>query len=170
MVYKNSKLKWDKKGSSDAPIEESTMLIPHTFIVIIVFVFISFVMFDYMNLKFETESLETNLLSKTLRYSPNCLAYKDDKTHPGLIDLSKVTELNLKECFSKNKLSFNVKILVNDQEIKKAELMNARDLSNFKICDNVPNAWCKTKTEPVLITDGQDTVKGLMKLEVIGYE
>lgn len=169
MEFKKLKLKkWNKKGS-DAPIEESIMLIPHTFIVILVFTFIAFVMFSYMNLEFKTESLETNLLSKTLRYSSNCLAYKDNRVHPGVIDLSKVSEPNLRDCFSKEDMSFNVRIIQDNKEIKKAETMNARDLSNFKICETVPNIWCKTKTEPVLITNGQETIKGIMILEVISY-
>lgn len=169
MEYKQSKYKkWHKKASN-IPIEESTMLIPQTIIVVIVFVFIAYVMFNYMDMQFKTESYEITLLSKTLRYSPDCLAYKDgSNVYPGVIDLAKVSEDNLKSCFKKEGMSFNVRIIQDEQEIKKAETMNARDLSNFKVCYTVPKVKCLTKVEPVLIAGNQNNA--LMKIEVIRYE
>ena len=157
MADKNYKLNMYKKG--DVPLEESLSLFPQMLLLIVILVFISVVLFTYLNVDIDINNTETILLARALKYSPECLAIE-----PGIIDIEKLTEDRLRQCYTKDNVKYNVRILKANEEIKYIKTMNARDLANFKVCSTTPNVWCTTKYEKVLI---KDTTPVTMEVEVI---
>lgn len=65
-----------------------------------------------INKQNDTKNLRVQLLGKRILYSPECFAYQDTntKTKIGTIDLQKVSEERLKNCFDANGQEIGVKI------------------------------------------------------------
>ena len=67
--------------------------------------FIISIMISFANEKYETHHLDARMLTTSLIYSDDCLAYNDDaKTYFGIINLEKFSEERLVSCFFHNNI------------------------------------------------------------------
>src|SRR3989344_5970411 len=100
-----------KKGSFILS-SEVMMWIPRFILLVLVVLSVFFVVSMKVSKEFDIKEIETKLL--TLRYlnSENCLAYKDEKVNPGIIDLSKFNDEHLDKCLIKE--NFGTKLILMD--------------------------------------------------------
>jgi len=139
--------------------------------VIIVALFIAFATFNYLNEKIDTTNLETFLLTKKLVYSDSCLAYSDStKTYIGIIDLEKLNNERLNNCFTKNNFGYKVSLYdINNKIVKTTSNLNQRQDAYFPICGEVPKHKCLTRKDLVQYLDQGKIKTGLIEIEVINF-
>ena len=149
---------------------ETMMWIPRFILLVIVVLSVFFIVSMKVSKEFDIKEIETKLL--TLRYlnTENCLAYKDTKVNPGIIDLSKFNDENLDKCL--NRENFGAKLIlmdINDNIIKEA--YNGKDffLDNEPLCFS-DKYYCKEKIVYVLyyengLKNGLLNIKSVMRVK-----
>ncbi len=141
-----------KKGSFILS-SEVMMWIPRFILLVLVVLSVFFVVSMRVSKDFDIKEIETKLL--TLRYlnTENCLAYKDTKVNPGIIDLSKFNDENLDKCL--NRKNFGTKLILMDlnKNIIK-EAYNGKDffIDNNALCFS-DKYYCTNKVVYVLYYD-----------------
>lgn len=145
------------------------MWIPRIFCIILVTIFLSVIVFSYLNEEFNTEGLENTILSTTLRYSPNCLALEDEEVHPNVIDLNKMDNFKLAGCYKRPDVSYKVTLnSLEGSEIKSASVIPLNVEKLIPVCASVADLSCSQEREYVLYTDGSDSLKsGILTIEVV---
>ena len=71
-------------------------------IVLVVVIYIYVFTIGYLSKNIDISELELNSFKNRILFSPNCLAYKDQTVHPGIIDFLKFDGDRLSRCFQKN--------------------------------------------------------------------
>ena len=89
------------KSAQGAPVKLVSLLGTVFLLFFSIFVIILPTMEEYYVMtKFSIEHLESDILSSRIVDAPECLAYEDGlgRVHPGVIDISKFTEDQIKKC------------------------------------------------------------------------
>ncbi len=132
--------------------------------------FIYFVTVDYLSAKIKTGDLEEQILLNNLISSEDCLAYKDVRTFPGIIDLEKLNEARLRKCYNKINFGFRISIaeLNNiNSEIKKVDILSSEQANIIDVCSSVQAYTCTDINQYVIIKDIDKTYPAVIKLKVI---
>ena len=132
---------------------ETMMWIPRFILLVLVVLSVFFVVSMKVSKDFDIKEIETKLL--TLRYlnSENCLAYKDTKVNPGIIDLSKFNDENLDKCLIRENLGTKLILMdINNNIIK--EVYNGKEffIENEPLCFS-DKYYCTSKLVYVLYYD-----------------
>ena len=104
----------NKKGQFQTS-HELIIWIPRIIMLVIVVGTVFFLITLPVKQSFDIDKLQQTILRQRFIYSENCLAYKDDKVSPGIIDLKKFNQNNLENCFQANdKLGVSLNLIKND--------------------------------------------------------
>ncbi len=144
-------------------------LITYLVFVLALTIFIYVVAFSYLNEDIDTLDIETFILVKKLTYSDTCLAFQDELgVHQSIINLERLNTPVLINCYTKQGFGYNVKLAdENENVIKTAANLNARQEAYLPICGKISRAKCNSRTVPVLYYEGQDKKFGYLTVEVI---
>ena len=112
------------------------------------------------------EKLQQPILRQRFLYSENCLAYKQDRVYPGIIDLAKFNEKRLQDCFLPNDRIGALLVLRTDSYTKKAEV-NSNLVNKFNFCFDKESFTCTNYTYYVLINDNSIIEQGLLDIALI---
>ena len=131
---------------------ETMMWIPRFILIVIVVLSVFFIVSMKVSKEFDIKEIETKLL--TLRYlnSENCLAYKDTKVNPGIIDINKFNDENLDECLIRENFGAKLELKEGDKTIK--TVFNGKDffIDNNALCFS-DKYYCTNKIVYVLYYD-----------------
>lgn len=132
-------------------------------------VFMFLILFKYTNEEINTNNIETYLLTKKITYSESCLAYNDGaRVQQGTVDLRKLDNLRLRNCFSKESLGFTIKIKdLQGREIKSASTLSLGQQGTVEVCQISSGYECYTKRKMISYFDGTQTKTGIMNLGVV---
>jgi len=132
--------------------------------------FIYFVTVDYLSAEIKTGGIEEQILLNNLISSEDCLAYKDARTFPGIIDLEKFNEARLRKCYDKNNFGFRISIaeLSNINSITKSvDILSDEKKNIIDVCSSVQSYKCADISQYVLVKDNDKTYPAVIKLKVI---
>ncbi len=154
----------NKKATSTVD-QELIIWIPRLIILIIATGIILFLITNAIQKSFETDKVQQSILRQRFVYSEDCLAYKDDKVNPGIIDEKKFTQRNLENCFqSHEELGVNINLITN--EVKTVNL-NDNLKNKFNFCFDQKHFSCSNYTYYVLIKDNENYKPGLLNVAMI---
>ena len=132
--------------------------------------FIYFVTVDYLSAEIKTGDLEEHILLNNLISSEDCLAYKELRTFPGIIDLEKLNEGILRKCYEKSKFGFRISLVdLNNinSEIKTVDVLSDEQKNLIDVCKSVQSYICTDINQYVLVKDNDKTYPAVIKLKVI---
>lgn len=132
-------------------------------------IFMLVVTVNYLNEQIDTTSLEKFILAKKLLNSDSCLAYNDGvRIHQGIIDLEKVNDNRLSNCYTKKDFGYYIKIKdSNNKVIKTASNLDKNQETYLPVCKTIKNFKCVTKKDPILYYDNEELKIGKIEIEVI---
>lgn len=88
------------------------------FLIVVSIIFV-FILSSYVHREIKIADLQENILITRLLYSQNCFGYEDVRIYPGIIDLEKFNEENLKKCIAhENRIKFKLTLSNEANEIK----------------------------------------------------
>lgn len=155
----------NKKGSI---LIDSLTWIWKIIVVAMVVVYLIIVLVYFKNENFDTHEQEVYLLSKSLRYSEDCLALE-----PDLIDLDKLTSERLSSCYSDKSLGFRVTLLSFDRTpLKTAEVLSITQKTylgeDLGVCQSLKRTHkCSVRTDLIKYKTDDAIKQGFLQLEVI---
>src|SRR3989339_84533 len=132
--------------------------------------FIYFVTVNYLSAEIKTGDLEEQVLLNTLISSEDCLAYKDARTFPGIIDLEKLNEARLRKCYDKNNFGFRISIaeLSNINSVTKTvDILSDEQKNIIDVCSSVQAYVCSDINQYILIKDKDKTYPAILKIKVM---
>ncbi|MEK6835844.1 MAG: hypothetical protein AABX55_02365 [Nanoarchaeota archaeon] len=112
------------------------------------------------------EKIQQPILRQRFLYSENCLAYKQDRVYPGIIDLAKFNEKRLQDCFNPNDKIGAQLVLKTDDYIKTANI-NPILADKFNFCFDEERFSCSNYTYYVLINNNSIIEPGLLDVALI---
>lgn len=138
----------------------------------VILAIIVFLLSTYLNRSVRTNDLEKNLIFTRLMYSKDCIVYEDPlRLYPGIIDLERVNENSLSNCFDikeSNKIGF----ILNITDIDKNPIKNVK--LNKKVADlsylcNIKEIdfSCYSDTKYVLLKDFEGIKQGFIQINVV---
>ena len=134
---------------------------------IIISIFIFLIASTYLGQPVQTTEFEATLLTNSLTY--NCLRF-DDTARLGTIDLGKLNDDHLKNCYAKPNIGYKVTFLDEKrQEIKSAKYFPSLNQEKIiPVCDTLPEFKCSSR-EVFTLTNSELTTKGFLNIEVISH-
>ena len=142
-----------KKGSVILG-EETIKMLPRIFLTGFVLFFIFLILGVYLARDVRTEDLERSLLIKRLFYDQNCFSFTDERSYPGIIDLSKFQEERLEKCAFKENIGYKLDLReMNGDSIKSVDV-NKKLTTLLDFCDtSKKNFQCYQDRSFVLVED-----------------
>lgn len=137
----------------------------------VVAIFMFIVALTFINEKIDTHPLEADSLVRNLIYSDYCLSYSDGlSSNPGVIDVNRMSPEILKNCFSKDRLGYTVKLTdLSGREIKSVD--PGLNLNVYiPICNALKNYKCSTKRNYIIFMKDKIQYSGILTTEVITLE
>ena len=132
-----------------------------------IIIFLSAIIIKYRSQDLNIPELQTEILTFQLLYS--CLV-----DEPGIINIEKFTENNIKNCIKKEKIGFqltlkdlNNNIIKNQDEKNALILMDLIQKSKFDVCTTMQDSICYTKEQLVNYKMNNEIETGILKIEVI---
>ncbi len=137
-------------------------------LVIGVAVFIAIVAGNFLNEKYDTHHFQSKVLTTSLLYSEDCIAYNDGaKTYPGIVDPTKIEDGRLINCFSQENLGYTIELFDLNRKSIKFSNPDFRLNNYLPICSTLPEYKCTTKQDYVLYFKDNKFSPGILTTEVI---
>ena len=111
---------------------EMILWIPRLVFLIAVTIAVIFFIRAHTSRTLDVYDTEANILVTRLVYSPYCLAYKDIRAYPGIIDINKFTNERAKNCINYEKDYQIFKVTLEDLNGEKiSEISNTDKIIDF---------------------------------------
>ena len=136
-------------------------------VVLVVVIYIYVFTIGYLSKNMDISDLELNSFKNRILFSPNCLAYKDQTVHPGIIDFLKFDGDRLSRCFQKNNFNFQLKLLDLDGEEIKSVQSSPQKVELAPLCSSLSNIKCSQTKEYILIQDSNGGMPAVLDIVVI---
>ena len=145
--------------------KELIIWIPRILLVVIAVSTVFYLITMPIRQNFDIDQLQQTILRQRFVYSENCLAYKEDKTYPGIVDKAKFNIKNLENCFQVND---NIGIRLNLLADKSNTIsLNEKLADKFNFCFDKKHFSCSNYTYYVLIKDNSEFKSGLLNINII---
>lgn len=138
----------------------------------IVFFIINLMFTSYISRSVNTNDVETNILIARLLYGDKCIVYNDGiRSYPGFIDISKINEQGLNNCFNfegKNIQGFNLVLEDKNGAILNSIIVN-EDVYVQKVACNIKKrkVSCNNYREYVVYYKDKEFFDGILKVDVV---
>jgi len=119
-----------------------------------------------INYEFKIDGLRHSLLRQHLIYDKNCLAYADERTYPGIIDLNKFSKANLERCFDAKDYGLQLTLKTNSLSTIKLN----EQLNKFEFCFDKKNFYCTNTTLYVLVNNNGNIEPGVLKINLMNQK
>ena len=154
---------------ADTPVHYGVTLINLIF-VFFAAGFMVFIVASFANEKYENHDLESKMLVIALIYDDNCLAYKDFRVNPGIIDFNKFSDENLKKCHLNPYVGYATSLF--DLAGNKLNFASSgSELNNYlPVCNSLPKLYkCSVRKNYVLYSKDNNIQQGILMTEVITF-
>jgi len=152
----------NKKSQFDTT-KELLLWIPRIILIVIVVGTVFYIVTIPIRKNFEINELHQNILRQRFVYSENCMAYKENKIYPGIVDIKKFEKENLEKCFQSNKIGVTLNLMNNTlKTIKINEKIAEKDI----FCIDKKHFSCTNYTYYVLIKN-EIIEPGLLNIHMV---
>jgi hypothetical protein len=152
----------NKKSQFDTT-KELLLWIPRIILLVIIVGTVFYIITLPIKKNFQTDELQQNLLKQRFVYNENCLAYKDDRIYPGIIDIKKFDKENLEKCFQNNKIGVTLNLV---NETIKTIRVNEKIAEKDAFCFDTKHFFCTNYTYYVMIKN-EKIEPGLLNVHMI---
>ncbi|MBI5391569.1 hypothetical protein HZB00_01055 [Candidatus Woesearchaeota archaeon] len=144
---------------------ESVLWLIRFFFVLVIAIFFYIVLIAYKTESFHTTSIENEILLRNI-LSPACIG--EENQRPGIIDVQKLTDIQLRNCFQKENTFYKIALKTNQEEIlQQAKSMPDEIEQLLPICASIPQFSCSKKQLYVLYASSKERKPAILDLEVV---
>src|SRR3989344_4474334 len=163
MLFLLMQKKMDKKGQIFDLTKEWIVWIVKAIVFFVVASMIIIIVNIPLSSEFKTDGLRHSLLRQHLIYDENCLAYNNERTYPGIVDINKFTLANLEKCFSTQNYGAQLILSTDKSSIIK---LNEK-LNKFEFCFDKKNFYCSNTTYYVLVKENDIEKQGILNIAIL---
>jgi len=156
----------DKKGQIFDLTKEWIVWIVKAIVFFVVASMIIIIVNIPLSSEFKTDGLRHSLLRQHLIYDENCLAYNNERTYPGIVDINKFTLANLEKCFSTQNYGAQLILSTDKSSIIK---LNEK-LNKFEFCFDKKNFYCSNTTYYVLVKENDIEKQGILNIAILNLK